>query len=161
MPDLNRSILLKMQRTLEVSVLRHLLTTRPLPRLAPLHLPRRLVHAHCRTRLQLRLRLWPVQLKCVILHLPLRPLPGRNHPIELRLRVERSRKPRIDVGLFDHLEGRGGVDEERTITVVVAVVVCLSTRHPIWCILAVLSAYLHPYPELMKYLRRCTSTSEL
>ena len=138
MAYLYRRLLLYVQRALKIPIFRHLPPRSlgvPEPRRNTLMRPELRLNFHLTPNFPLSSG--PLIFKSMPLHLPLRPLPGFDNPIEVGLRIDSPRKTSIDIGLLHLLKRRGRVHVERAVAVGAAVVVGLGAGHPIGCVFAV------------------------
>ena len=161
MPDLDGRFLLDMQRSFLVGVLGQL-DAHDL--VAPGAGARSFVHRHLGGALGLvglALVLGPVELEGVVLQLPTGAGAILDDALELPLGVGWLRHPGIDIGLLHVLKGRLSIGEQRAIPVIIAKMMGLRAGHPFRHILTILPEWIARYVEEMRYLRRCTATSEL
>ena len=73
----------------------------------------------------------------MVFHLPLGSDSGFDKPIERRLRVGRPWQSRIDIGLLNMFEWRGGITKHRSPPIVIPLMKRLSSTHPVRHILTV------------------------
>lgn len=135
------SLFLNMQGTLFIGVLCQLKSTYFI---LPWTWPKCcLIHWHLRSSFHLLsisrfyLIFWPLKLKSMIFHLPLRSTSVFINFFKLPLGIECLRLPRIHIGLLHTLEWRIGIGKQWPISVMFPIMEALCAWHPLGYILTI------------------------